>query len=192
LARRINHALLQAQAVMASGDGERAAAQWRALARLLPPVQSSGVAFRAAALCSVVLPPAEARVRLDALVQIGGQQGVPAIAGLARLRRAACAWRDGDRRTALADVHWLLAQRPRLCHLYLPQAELLALSLRILAAAGRTGEAEAVRQQACTWFTTELQPQLPAGSEAAWRMHPAWRGLLEGGILPTSTLRRRS
>jgi DNA-binding SARP family transcriptional activator len=184
LARRLNHALLQAQAVQAGGDNERAAALWRALARQLPVVQSAGVALRAGALCSVVLPAADARARLDALLLCGQRSGVPAAEGLARLRRAACAWREGDRRTALADVHWLTAQRLRLRHLYLPQAELLALCLRILSEAGRARQAQALRQQVQPWFETELQPQLPAGSEAAWHAHPAWSGLLDHNALP--------
>jgi DNA-binding SARP family transcriptional activator len=181
LARQVHHALLQALAVQALGDGERAAALWRLLWRRVPAGGSAGVALRAQALASVVLPAKAARKVLGDLVARGEAAGAPAAAGLARLRRAACAWRDGDLPAALLDVEWLLLQRARLRHLYLPTAEWLSTAAKVLEATGHAARARTLRGQARSWFETELRPELPTGCEAAWLLHPAWAGLVRAG-----------
>lgn len=180
VARQVQHALLRALAVQALGDGADAAAQWQALWRRVPEGGSAGLALRAQALASVVLPPGAARAALGKLVARGDAAGVPAAAGLARLRRAACAWRDGDLPAALQDIHWLMAQRQRLRHLYLPTAEWLCLAVTVLEAAGQGAHARRLRQQAMAWFDAELRPELPPGCEGSWRAHPAWAGLFHG------------
>jgi hypothetical protein len=177
LARQLQHALLQALAVQALGDGPRAATLWQALWPRVPSGRSAELALRTLALASVVLPPPLARATLDDLVARGEAAGAPAAAGLARLRRAACAWRDGDLPAALRDVEALLAQRTRLRHLYLPTAEWLALAVAVLEAAGQDARAADLRQQARAWFEGEVRPELPPGCEGDWLAHPAWCGL---------------
>ena len=184
LVRQLNWRLLQATAVQLQGDGRHATLLWHELRARLPPGQSAGVRLRAAVLSSVVLPAQEARAELSKWVAVAEQAGMPAGAGQARLRRAAFAWRSGDLPEALADVRWLLAQRARLQHLYLPTAELLALACAVLDEAAQTAparaEAAALRAEARAWFVTQVQPELPRGCEASWCAHPAHRGLFGG------------
>jgi len=177
VARQLQWALLQALAVQQSGDGARAATLWRGLRTRVPAGRSAGLRLRALALSSVVLAWREARPELDGLVALAEDAGVPAAAGLARLRRAAFAWRAGDMAQAVADVETLLAQRPRLQHLYLPKAELLALAHGVLQSAGRSAAAARVRREALAWAAAEALPQLPPACRAGWLDHPAHGGL---------------
>jgi len=177
VARQLQWALLQALAVQQSGDGERAAALWRALRARVPAGRSAGLRLRALALSSVVLPWREARPELDGLVELAEAAGTTAAAGLARLRRAAFALRAGDLALAVADVQTLLGQRPLLQHLYLPMAELWALAHRVLQAAGPPATAAGVQRDARAWAAAQALPQLPPGGLASWLAHPAHGGL---------------
>jgi hypothetical protein len=174
LARRVNHLLNQAQALQALGDEGAANAGWVALNGLLAGAQGVGVALRAQALASVVLPADEALALLAELVARAERANSPPAAGIARLRRLAWAWRTGALATAAADADWLVAHAPHIRHIYVPGGEWRALVVRLHAALGHVSQARALRSEAARWFDTEVLPQLPPGAEPRWRSHPAY------------------
>jgi tetratricopeptide (TPR) repeat protein len=176
LPTRLHHGLLEAWALQAEGRADEAIACWRALRALTPADRGVGVALRARVLSCVVVPAAEARAELDALVIRAEAAGAVAAEGIARLRRAAWALRDERPADAHADLRWLLRRRPALRHLYLPMAELEAFALRLSPDPSR-------RRAALAWRDAEVLPHLPPGSRAAWSSCPAWAEL-GGGIVP--------
>jgi DNA-binding SARP family transcriptional activator len=177
LPRRLNHGLLTALCRQTLGDAGAATAAWQQLLAAVGEAQGVGVGLRAQALASVVLPPAAARQLLEQLATRAATAGQVPAQGLVRLRRAACAWRDGDLPAALQDVRWLQQHAAALRHLYVPGGEWRALVGRVLVAAGRHDEARAWHQSAWQWALTEVRDQLPPEGWATWRAHPAHRPL---------------
>jgi DNA-binding SARP family transcriptional activator len=180
LPRRLNPLLFRALAWQQQGNAARAVESWQALdemAQAAGPAQGVGAQFRALVMCSVVLPAAQAWHRLDTLLPLAQAASAASAQALVRMRRAALALRNGDLARAQEDAHWLLAMRTRSRHLFVSTAELFALVHRVFEAAGNSAAAGRVAHDAQRWFVDELQPQLPAGTEAAWRCHPAHASL---------------
>lgn len=183
LPRRLNHDVVTAMCRQSLGESDRAVRAWQRVLAAAGNARGVGVALRALALASVVLPPAEARRLLADLLVRAEEAGAMPAQGLVRLRRAAWAWRVGEHDAALEDLRWLQQHADAVRHLYVPGGEWRALLHRVLVATGRHDEARAWQQAARQWARVVVQGQLPPGGWPAWCAHPAYQPLFGGGPL---------